>query len=176
MADIVKIADQEDPGHDEIQVRFDELDPGQEGLERVERTFTWREEKPNSNNTNPPLLLWRGDENNDATISLAFGVYDQEFTDLKEEYMKIEVETSDGRKLEETCSVELNHPKNEKLARKALGLAASGSDYLCTYCTASHKNAVENPITENLGVTLTNKLLKESAQYCQMNPGKKSQA
>ena len=105
LADIVKIADQEDPGHDEIQVRFDELDPGQEGLERVERTFTWREEKPNSNNTNPPLLLWRGDENNDATISLAFGVYDQEFTDLKEEYMKIEVETSDGR----------------KLARKALG-------------------------------------------------------
>lgn len=50
-----------------------------------ERKFWWKEKKPNSNNTNVPLLLWRGDENNSATLSLAFGLYDEEFKNIENE-------------------------------------------------------------------------------------------
>ena len=53
----------------------------------VTRSFTWREKTPYSNNCNTPLLLWRANENSDATLSLAFGLYDQEFMDMKEEVL-----------------------------------------------------------------------------------------
>ena len=70
----------------------------------------------------------------------------------------------------------MDFPKDEKLSRKVLGLAASGSDYLCTYCTASRSDAAEHPIVGNYGVTLTNRLLREAASYLQVNPEKKSQS
>ena len=49
---------------------------------KKKRSFLWREDKPNSDKSNIPLLLWRGDENNQATLAWAFGLYDREFKSL----------------------------------------------------------------------------------------------
>ena len=70
----------------------------------------------------------------------------------------------------------MDFPKDEKLSRKVLGLAASGSDYLCTYCTASRSDAAEHPIVGNYGLTPTNRLLREAASYLQVNPEKESKS
>ena len=96
----------------------------------VEKAIQWRKKLPNSNLTNPPLLLWRGDENNDATVALALGLYEDEFSSIEHELIEVQVKTHDGRTIKEVCRVELDHPKDEKLARKLNGLAGSGSDFL----------------------------------------------
>ena len=52
--------------------------------------MVWREAKPNSDKTNIPVLLWRADENNTASVALAFGLYNEEFKNLNEkENLKI---------------------------------------------------------------------------------------
>jgi hypothetical protein len=145
-------------------------------IHEQERKFWWKEKKPNSNNTNVPLLLWRGDENNSATLSLAFGLYDEEFNNIENEVLEIKVKSVDGQEKMEKIVVELDFPKDEKLARKSSGLAGSGSEYLCTYCSASRKTAMNPPHTGNAPVTLTNNMLREACHYCQLNPSKKSQA
>ena len=147
-------------------------DHGQEHKDLI-----WREAKPNSNDSNIPLLLWRGDENNQATLALAFGLYDQEFKKLQhEKNLKVLVEKSDTENLLETVIVNLDLPKDDKLARKAHGQAGSGSDFLCTYCDASRKSVSKPPYSGDKEVTLTSTLLSEAARYCNLNPGKKSQA
>ena len=64
-------------------------------------------------------MLWRGDENNTATIALALGLYDQEFKNLQEkEDLKIKVPSSNPEvSTRETVSFHLDFPKDEKLAR-----------------------------------------------------------
>ena len=141
-----------------------------------ERKFWWKEKKPNSNNTNVPLLLWRGDENNSATIALAFGLYEEEFKNIENEVLEIKVKSVDGDERFAKIEVELDFPKDEKLARKSSGLAGSGSEYLCTYCSASRNTVMNPPHTGNAPVTLTNNLLREACHYCQLNPSKKSQS
>ena len=137
----------------------------------------WREEKPNSDETNIPILLWRGDENNSSTVALAFGIYDKEFHRLQErENLKIMVQGTDVEERFETVLVDLTLPKDEKLARKSHGQAGSGSDYLCTYCDASRKSVSNPPYSGAKEVTLTATLLSEAARYCNLNPGRKSQA
>ena len=93
-----------------------------------ERKFWWKEKKPNSNNTNVPLLLWRGDENNSATIALAFGLYEEEFKNIENEVLEIKVKSVDGDERFAKIEVEMDFPKDEKLARKSSGLAGSGSE------------------------------------------------
>ena len=44
------------------------------------KQIIWREDKPNSDVSNIPLLLWRADENNTASCSLAFGLFNKGFT------------------------------------------------------------------------------------------------
>ena len=140
-----------------------------------DKTFQWREKLPNSNNTNPPILLWRGDENCSSTVALAFGIYDEEFIDLKEEVMEVTVKNCEGLNQKVKFQVELDFPKDEKLSRKHAGLAGSGSDYLCTYCSQSRKSAKDPPHSGCNPVTLSNTLLREAAHYCQFNPSQKSQ-
>ena len=72
---------QQDQHEEQDQYQLDQ-EQSQLELEQVEvcdeifteKTMQWREKHPNSNLTNPPLLLWRGDENNDATVVCALGV------------------------------------------------------------------------------------------------------
>jgi hypothetical protein len=136
----------------------------------------WREAKPNSDKTNIPVLLWRADENNTASVALAFGLYNEEFKNLNEkENLKIRVKDEDSESRMETVLVHLDFPKDEKLARKVHGLAAAGSDYLCTYCEASRKAVSDPPYSGSARVTLTSTLLAEASYYCNLNPGKKSQ-
>ena len=171
---------QQDQHEEQDQYQLDQ-EQSQLELEQVEvcdeifteKTMQWREKHPNSNLTNPPLLLWRGDENNDATVACALGVYEEEFSSIKNELIEVQVEAHDGTIIQEMCSVEIDHPKDEKLARKLNGLAGSGSDYLCTYCSCSRKNiSKEEWVSE---VTLTNRQLREAAHYCHLNPAKKKQ-
>ena len=69
-------------------------------------------------------MLWRGDENNTATLALAFGLYDKEFLGLQHaENLKIQVHANDNETLMETVIVDLVFPKDEKLARKTHGQA-----------------------------------------------------
>ena len=139
-----------------------------------EKKFMWRESLPNSNDTNVPLLLWRGDENNEATLALAFGLYDSEFSQLEKDDLEVEVNSSDVETV--LFSVDLDYPKDEKLSRKHFGLAGSGSDYLCTYCSSSRKTVKDPPYSGDAPVTLTNTLLTEASRYCQFNPQKKNQS
>lgn len=140
-----------------------------------DKTFQWREKLPNSNNTNPPILLWRGDENCSSTVALAFGIYDEEFKELKDEVMEVTVKNCEGANHKVKFEVDLDFPKDEKLSRKHAGLAGSGSDNLCTYCSQSRKSAKDPPHSGCNPVTLSNTLLREAAHYCQFNPSKKSQ-
>ena len=55
-------------------------------------------------------------------------------------------------------------------------MAGSGSDYICTYCDASRSNIQDPPYFGSKDVTLTSSLLEEASYYCNLNPGKKSQA
>ena len=145
--------------------------------EQQEKSFQWREKFPNSNNTNVPLVLWRGDENNGATLALAFGLYDDEFSELKTHHsLEVEVKASDGEATTVKFDVDLDFPKDEKLARKHAGLAGSGSDNLCTYCSCSRNTIKNPPHSGDACVTLTNTLLKEASHYCRLNPARKSQA
>ena len=82
---------------------------------------------------------------------------------------------SESGELWERISINLDYPKDEKLARKCHGQAASGSDYLCTYCDASRRTISEPPYIGDKNVNLTSTLLSEAARYCNLNPGKKSQ-
>ena len=139
------------------------------------KSFLWREEKPNSDQSNIPLLLWRGDENNLATLAWAFGLYDREFRNLQSMHnLKVFVSGEHGD-LWETISINLDLPKDEKLARKSHGQAGAGSDFLCTYCDSSRKTVSEPPYSGDKGVNLTSTLLSEASRYCNLNPGKKSQ-
>ena len=145
-------------------------------IEKQKKTFQWREKLPNSNNTNPPILLWRGDENSSATTSLAFGIYDEEFTELHNEHtLEVDVKDTTGESIKVKFDVDLDYPKDEKLSRKHAGLAASGSDNLCTYCNQSRKTVKDPPHSGDNPVTLTNTLLREASNYCQLNPDQKSQ-
>ena len=143
----------------------------------LESRFVWKEEKPNSDKSNIPLLLWRGDENNTATVALAFGLYDKEFKELQELHDLLVLVSKDEQHEMSwvNVSVDLALPKDEKLARKSHGQAGSGSDFLCTYCDASRKTISDPPYSGNREVTLTSNLLTEAARYCNLNPGKKSQ-
>ena len=67
----------------------------QEEAEATKKTFWWRESLPNSNYTNIPLLIWRGDENNSSTLALAFGLYEDEFKELQKDHV-IEVKVKDS--------------------------------------------------------------------------------
>ena len=142
----------------------------------IEKKFEWREPLPNSNNTNVPLVLVRGDENNEATVGLCLGLYESEFKDLdNNETLEVEVKGSDGNLRSDKFQVDIDYPKDEKLARKTSGLAGSGSDYLCTYCSSRRTTCMDTPPAGDSKVTLTNTLLRETAQYCLKNPSKKSQ-
>ena len=141
------------------------------------KEIIWREDKPNSDESNIPLLLWRGDENNSATLSLAFGKFDKEIVKLStEENIAIQVDTGNGDRVTETVAVDLTLPKDEKLSRKVYGLAGSGSDYLCTYCDESRATIKEPPYSGAKPVTLTSNLLNEAARYGNINPARVSQA
>ena len=140
-----------------------------------ENTFQWREKLPNSNNTNPPILLWRGDENCNSTIALAFGIYEDEFKEISDRVFEVEVKNSNEEPIQVRFDVDLDFPKDEKLSRKHAGLAGSGSDHLCTYCSQSRKNVKDPPFSGSNPVTLTNTLLREASHYCQLNPSRKSQ-
>ena len=59
--------------------------------------------------------------------------------------MKVKVNKNDTETLMETVIVELELPKDEKLARNCHGQAGSGSDFLCTYCDASRKTVSKPP-------------------------------
>lgn len=188
LGDIVNIADQEDQQNDSEDrnragvsasstSRDELLASSSDSQNKENKKFMWREEHPNSNNTNVPLLLWRGDENNDATLALAFGLYEEEFNDLENnELLEVKVTSSDGNAVFEKISVDLDFPKDEKLSRKTSGLAGSGSEFLCTYCNASRNTVMDPPFYGDASVSLTNNLLKEAAHYCLLNPEKKSQA
>ena len=148
----------------------------QEEAEANKKTFWWRESLPNSNYTNIPVLIWRGDENNSSTLALAFGLYEDEFKELQKDYViEMKVKDSDNGSSNFKFKVDLDFPKDEKLARKHAGMAASGSDNMCTYCTQSRKTVKVPPFSGDNPVTLTNSLLKEASHYCRVNPSKKSQ-
>ena len=69
--------------------------------------MVWREAKPNSDKTNIPVLLWRADENNTASVALAFGLYNEEFKNLNEkENLKIRVKDEDSESRMETVLVQ----------------------------------------------------------------------
>ena len=72
--------------------------------------------------------------------------------------------------------INLDLPKDEKLARKSHGQAGAGSDFLCTYCDASRSTVANPPYFGSKEVNLTANLLLEAAIYCNLNPSKKSQA
>lgn len=136
----------------------------------------WLEEKPNSDESNIPLLLWRGDENNSATVATVFGIYVEEFINLQDkEKLMIQVKNMEDESSLETLMVDLTLPKDEKLARKSHGQSGAGSDFLCTYCDASRKSVAEPPYSGAREVTLTSALLTEAGRYCNINPGKKTQ-
>jgi hypothetical protein len=158
------------------QVRQQEQEGDIQVLEKQKKTFQWREKLPNSNNTNPPILLWRGDENSSATTTLAFGLYDDEFRELQSEHiLEVDVKDTTGESIKVKFDVDLDYPKDEKLSRKHAGLAGSGSDNLCTYCNQSRKTVKDPPQKGDNPVTLTNTLLREASHYCQLNPDQKSQ-
>ena len=120
--------------------------------------------------------MFRGDENNTATLALSLGLYQKEFKTLHEdEKLKVCVSKDEESMTMETFSVHLDFPMDEKLARRVHGLAGSGSDHLCTYCDASRKKARDPPFSGENEVTLSSALLKEASFYCNLNPGKKSQ-
>ena len=144
--------------------------------EAIKKEIIWREPKPNSDKTNIPFILFRGDENSTVTLSMALGLYQKEFKTLHEdEKLKICVSRDELAMKTETFSTHLDFPMDEKLATRVHGLAGSGSDYLCTYCDASRKKVREGPFSGAQEVTLSSTLLKEASFYCNLNPGKKSQ-
>jgi hypothetical protein len=146
------------------------------GNERTVETFKWREKLPNSNNTNVPFVLLRGDENNDATVALSMELYSEELSELdNNEVLEVEVKDTNGDIKHDKFKLDLDYPKDEKLSRKCAGLAGSGSEFLCTYCSESRKTCKIPPYVGDAEVSLSNTLLKETAQYCQLNPSKKSQ-
>ena len=165
--------------HDVLEPELDQVSAEPEleqELEVVEKIFWWRESLPNSNYTNIPILVWRGDENNSSTLALAFGLYEDEFEELQKDHiMEVNVENSDNAITQMKFQVDLDFPKDEKLSRKHAGMAASGSDNMCTYCTQSRKTVKVPPYSGDNPVTLTNALLKEASHYCRVNPSKKSQ-
>ena len=199
LSEIIKIADTEDVREDPNQAEASagsqvsasplvyvsaQLSPSpqvsasiSDRQDKVDKNFSWREKLPNSNNTNVPLLLWRADENNTATVTLAFGLYKEEFNDMeKKELIEIKMRAADGKDVYDKFEVNLDFPKDEKLARKTSGLAGSGSQYLCTYCDANRNTVMDPPYSGDAKVSLTNNLLMEAAHYCQLNPDKRSQA
>ena len=118
----------------------------------IAKKFTLREDIPNSNFTNVPLVLFRGDENNEATLSLVCGLYDEEFEKLgKHEDLDVKVETTDGLKKFVRVEIDIDFPKDEKLSRKVSGLAESGSEFLCTYCSSSRNACINHLILVMLG-------------------------
>ena len=174
LSDIVRLSeeDNEQLGNLTSVVSYREV--REESIEK--KKFEWREKLPNSNNTNVPFVLLRGDENNEATVALSFGLYSSEFRELdNNEHLEVEVKGPDGDLKYDKFLVDIDYPKDEKLARKASGLAGSGSDFLCTYCSASRATCKDPPYSGDTKVSLTNTLLKETAHYCQLNPSKRSQ-
>ena len=119
------------------------------------------------------MLCWRGDENNSATVAIAFGLYDREFQQLQNDHNLNILVSDDQEEVWEKVMINLDLPKDEKLARKCHGQAGSGSDFLCTYCDVSRKSVSNPPYCGNKEVTLTSTLLAEAARYCNHNPGKK---
>ena len=115
ISDIVNMGDEEEVGQ-VVEDVFEDLgaDHSEHEVElnTVIKVFSWREPLPNSNFTNAPLLLWRGDENSDATTTLAFGVYEEEFVELgQNELLEVQVKNSEGNFVNETFSVEMDFPK-----------------------------------------------------------------
>ena len=110
----------------------------------LESRFVWKEEKPNSDKSNIPLLLWRGDENNTATVALAFGLYDKEFKELQELHdLLVLVSKDEPHEMSWVgVNVYLALPKDEKLPRQA---------QVVTFCvhTAMHQ---EKPFLIHLTV------------------------
>ena len=136
--------------------------------------LVWKEEKPNSNKTNIPLIIVRGDENNEATCALCIGLYDEELSEIEKDIFMIGCERNGDHRSEKVI-FECYLLKDEKLARKCHGLAGAGSAYLCTYCDVLRNKIREEDVSGSISVTKSNELEKEAAAYCLLNPGKKSQ-
>ena len=164
-----------------------EIDDGSSGLP------LFKETNPNSGEANNIVLLWKADENNFSTLSLALSLYDKECDLMKECVYEVTTNVSvDDEELNE--NVDMNHnvednvsfikqkikiivdkPKDEKLSRNAHNRAGAGSTFPCTYCTVTKTEASNPPFSGAGRITLTNKLEREAGEYITQNPGKLSQ-
>ena len=143
------------------------------------------------------MLLWKADENNFATISLALSIYDRECKEMEECLYEIKTQCqnrdqgnhNEGAQLDLNQNVDLqpefikqkikiyvDKPKDEKLCRIAHHRAGSGSTFLCTYCPVTRAKAAEPPFSGCQPITITNRLEYEAGTYVTQNPAKMRQS
>ena len=155
----------------------------------------FKESNPNSGEANNIVLLWKSDENNLATISLAFSIYDKECDDMKENIYEVKVKSEPEHDLNQNAGaaidenendqpgflkqkikITVDKPKDEKLSRNAHNRAGAGSTFPCTYCSITRTDASKPPFSGRAEITLTNRLEQEVGNYITQNPSKQSQA
>ena len=147
------------------------------------------EPSPNSGEANNIILLWKADENNLATVSIAMSIYDEECKIVDNSMFDIQVEPKDNHEImmdenENTGQVEcsrqklkiiVDKPKDEKFARNCHHRAGAGSTFPCTYCKTTRTDASAPPFSGEEPITLTNRLEKEAGIYITQNPSQKNQ-
>ncbi|KAJ3295488.1 low-affinity glucose transporter protein rag1, partial [Borealophlyctis nickersoniae] len=112
-------------------------------------TPIWPECEPNSPRRTRPICVVNGDENDPLLQSVCLAPIEEEYAQLENTVMKVDLAADIRGNLLPTTLVYyvrlhfIPCMYDEKLARIMLRMEASGSNYICTLCTANRRQTRE---------------------------------
>ncbi|XP_078608410.1 LOW QUALITY PROTEIN: V(D)J recombination-activating protein 1-like [Branchiostoma floridae x Branchiostoma japonicum] len=136
-----------------------------------EEVTIFEEPKPNSVQSNRPIVECIGDENDASTVNVCIGPVERERLVMKDKVMRVHITENIKRAHSLTFS---NSMIDEKWDRSHGGLAGAGSRFLCTLCDAVRDESLQKADSYCITRTLSN--ITETAAILRTNPNKLSDA